>query len=634
MPDLVYTIRTPAELEGAQQAEVALEKQIGKAKALGRDYTDLEAKLVTVRESIKRYTESQQAQAAPMEKAITDAERYTQKLQEMAVAQEEAARAAKASAEAQAESWGTVAAPKETSDADRYQQKLMEMAVTQETVRREKQAATETSERAFAQAREEAKGMDELAEKMGFLGMKAGDTKKLVNELGQSFPEVATLARLAMNPTVASLMLVLGAFAAAKKGLQDWEAELDAAGDRAANSGNKIAEAIEQATRADRFDPQAVREYYTTLADGAQQYRDRVNEVTQAIREQERADLERINAGAAKKMAEIDLAEATGRVSAPEAISARQQVREAARKEKIDRENKADADELAALAERAAGEQRGLQNLQQQKAALDANAQRRDVMLQPSGLGASIEQDKAEIARLQEELKGAAQKTQQANDALDEELRKRKLGYDNNAAVSLAQSRLADAQSSEDDVKNQLNLRERSRKQSEDRLARLKQEQEAANKIEELLKEQAKIVEETNRALERKRDEVNRNTSNRQTIGGLETDTERAKMETDLTKQAAEAREKQKREEEQKEREEKRQRRELGQDADRDIDRDRPSGRNDLSAVEGALKEFGGTVVANTDRLLAVVDQLNAAAEKQSQQISNVAGRVQDNLNA
>lgn len=35
MPDLVFIIKTPAELQGAQQAAQALEVAIGKAKALG-----------------------------------------------------------------------------------------------------------------------------------------------------------------------------------------------------------------------------------------------------------------------------------------------------------------------------------------------------------------------------------------------------------------------------------------------------------------------------------------------------------------------------------------------------------------------------------------------------------------------
>ena len=42
MADLVFTIKTPAELAGAEQAARALELNIGKAKALGQEFGTLE----------------------------------------------------------------------------------------------------------------------------------------------------------------------------------------------------------------------------------------------------------------------------------------------------------------------------------------------------------------------------------------------------------------------------------------------------------------------------------------------------------------------------------------------------------------------------------------------------------------
>jgi hypothetical protein len=53
MPDLNYKITTTAELAGAQAAADALEKQIGKAKALKQDYSELQKQLDTVNDSMK-----------------------------------------------------------------------------------------------------------------------------------------------------------------------------------------------------------------------------------------------------------------------------------------------------------------------------------------------------------------------------------------------------------------------------------------------------------------------------------------------------------------------------------------------------------------------------------------------------
>ncbi len=52
MPDLEIVIRTRAELEGARQAITAIEQEIGQAKALGRDYSALEARAQAVRKAI------------------------------------------------------------------------------------------------------------------------------------------------------------------------------------------------------------------------------------------------------------------------------------------------------------------------------------------------------------------------------------------------------------------------------------------------------------------------------------------------------------------------------------------------------------------------------------------------------
>ncbi|HXR47600.1 MAG TPA: hypothetical protein VN784_09185 [Candidatus Limnocylindrales bacterium] len=53
MPDLEYKITTSAELSGAQAALEALDRQIGRAKALKQDYAELQAQRDTVAQSLK-----------------------------------------------------------------------------------------------------------------------------------------------------------------------------------------------------------------------------------------------------------------------------------------------------------------------------------------------------------------------------------------------------------------------------------------------------------------------------------------------------------------------------------------------------------------------------------------------------
>lgn len=62
--DLEYAIKTSAELAGAQAVQVSLEKQIGAAKALGKDYSDLQKQYNQVTASINEYNVSAAKQAA------------------------------------------------------------------------------------------------------------------------------------------------------------------------------------------------------------------------------------------------------------------------------------------------------------------------------------------------------------------------------------------------------------------------------------------------------------------------------------------------------------------------------------------------------------------------------------------
>jgi hypothetical protein len=59
MPDLNFGISTHAELAGAQALATELERNIGKAKALGQDFSELQRKLDAVNQSMKDYASTQ-----------------------------------------------------------------------------------------------------------------------------------------------------------------------------------------------------------------------------------------------------------------------------------------------------------------------------------------------------------------------------------------------------------------------------------------------------------------------------------------------------------------------------------------------------------------------------------------------
>lgn len=69
MADLVFTIKTPAELEGAEKAAQALEVSIGKAKGLGKEYGELETRLKATQASIEAFKSSQAASSTTSQEA-------------------------------------------------------------------------------------------------------------------------------------------------------------------------------------------------------------------------------------------------------------------------------------------------------------------------------------------------------------------------------------------------------------------------------------------------------------------------------------------------------------------------------------------------------------------------------------
>src|SRR5689334_3890557 len=63
MPELNFKISTPAELAGAEATAAALEKSIGAAKALDKEFGELEKQLAVARTRINEYKAAQDASA-------------------------------------------------------------------------------------------------------------------------------------------------------------------------------------------------------------------------------------------------------------------------------------------------------------------------------------------------------------------------------------------------------------------------------------------------------------------------------------------------------------------------------------------------------------------------------------------
>lgn len=157
MADLVFTIKTPAELDGAKQAEATLEKLRGRAGVLGKDLTQIDAKLKQVRESIASY-ESSGAGVETIGKMASTA----------AVSTKELGDSAKALADHTKDSLNPALAA---------HQELLEEGIT-------------VADKSFASTKQ---------------------VKDAFRELGHTIPGASTAARIAMNPVATAAASVAAA---------------------------------------------------------------------------------------------------------------------------------------------------------------------------------------------------------------------------------------------------------------------------------------------------------------------------------------------------------------------------------------------------------------------------------------
>jgi hypothetical protein len=207
-----------------------------------------------------------------------------------------------------------------------------DQAGTQQTIQGLKNVATEVKASSAA-ATEDSKNTEELANKTGFLSLKKTELKKLVRELGHEFPIAGMAGRMMMNPIVAGLSLGIMAFGAAKKALDDWNAELDATA--AKNAGHDFLPGIEAKKAALEEGATAAAAFGESLnAIGAAEdaFSGKVKLAIDKLHEFIAAQAEVNSAAEGKEIADVNLKEKLGKMTGTQAIEQRGAIKERYRK--------------------------------------------------------------------------------------------------------------------------------------------------------------------------------------------------------------------------------------------------------------------------------------------------------------
>ena len=188
MADLTFTIKTPAELAGAEAAAKAMEVNIGKAKALGKGVAELEAQFKRATAAIEAYT------AANGKMGGDDSAAYSKKLEAMAGREHEA--------------------------------KVQAWKDSQATMQANRSAAAATGEAAVAVENHTAK-TEHATEKGKLFEGHSKELKKTIKELSHEFPIAGAALRAFANPIGSALALGIAAFVAVKRHVDSLNESLD-----------------------------------------------------------------------------------------------------------------------------------------------------------------------------------------------------------------------------------------------------------------------------------------------------------------------------------------------------------------------------------------------------------------------
>lgn len=222
-----------------------------------------------------------------------------------------------------------------------------DLAGAKATAQELQNVAAKTKESASA-ASEDAKNTEELTQKTGFLGLKKGELKKVVQELGHEFPIAGMAGRMMMNPIMASLTLGIMAFGAAKKALEDWNAALDATA--AKNANKDFLPGIEAKAAALAEGATAAANFGQSLKDiGAAEdvFSGKVKLAIDKLHEYIAAQAEVNSAAEGKEVAEVNLKEKIGKLTGVQAIEARGGIKEKYRQQGDELKTKGENEALA-----------------------------------------------------------------------------------------------------------------------------------------------------------------------------------------------------------------------------------------------------------------------------------------------
>jgi hypothetical protein len=315
--DYTFTIKTPAELSGVEAAIERFERLRGQAKANGKDFADLDQKIAAAKASIEAYNATLATTAAATAKVEDESARYAKALEEM----DKAAQEAKA------------------SEAQRQ-------IDLQNTTKHTKDAGAET---------------DAAGKKLKLFAGSGENVKKVINQITAEVPLLGVALRGIISPVGAAITAAGLLFHAVKKDIAETNAKLDEMAALAAGPLDNFAAAFKRAQNEATAANAAFIEGIAALSTQAKTIGADANAAVAAIQRLTSAQLELNNSAQAKAIAEVNLAETQGKMSAPQAIGARQQINEfyaaEARKAKTTGENEAirvKEEEIRRLQEQAA----------------------------------------------------------------------------------------------------------------------------------------------------------------------------------------------------------------------------------------------------------------------------------------
>ena len=222
-----------------------------------------------------------------------------------------------------------------------------DLAAAKATAQELTNVATATKASAAA-ATEDGQNTEELTRKTSFLGLKKGELKKTVRELGHEFPIAGMAGRMMMDPIMGGLSLGIMAFGAAKKALDDWNAALDATAQK--NAGKDFLPGIEAKVAALAEGATAAANFGQSLKDiGAAEdvFSGKVKLAIDKLHEYIAAQAEVNSAAEGKEVADVNLKEKIGKLTGVQAIEARGAIKEKYRKQGDELKTKGETEDLA-----------------------------------------------------------------------------------------------------------------------------------------------------------------------------------------------------------------------------------------------------------------------------------------------